>query len=84
MFKTVMEPFRIHSVEPIRMTTREERIASLEVAGYSLFRLNSKTSRSTCSPTPGPARCRATSGPASSAATRATRGSPSFYRFEAA
>ena len=24
-WQTIIEPFRIHSVEPIRMTTREER-----------------------------------------------------------
>jgi tryptophanase len=38
-WKTIIEPFRIHAVEPIRMTTREEREAELERAGWNLFRL---------------------------------------------
>ncbi len=39
-FRTIIEPFRIHSVEPIRMSTRQERIGHLEAAGYNLFDLH--------------------------------------------
>ena len=38
-FRTIIEPFRIHSVEPMRLPTRAERARALEAAGYNLFEL---------------------------------------------
>jgi len=37
--KTIIEPFRIRTVEPIRMTTRTERESALESAHHNLFQL---------------------------------------------
>ena len=39
-FTTIFEPFRIHSVEPLRMTTREQRRAALTDAGFNLFKIH--------------------------------------------
>ena len=41
-FRTIIEPFRIHAVEPIRMTTRDERAAAVEAAGWNLFALHAE------------------------------------------
>ena len=39
-WKTIIEPFRIHSIEPIRMSTVAERERALEAAGWNLFNLH--------------------------------------------
>ena len=40
-FRTIIEPFRIHSVEPLRMTTPRHRKKAIRDAGYNLFALHS-------------------------------------------
>jgi tyrosine phenol-lyase len=40
--KTIIEPFRIKSVEPIRQTTPEEREGFLKAAGYNLFLIEAR------------------------------------------
>lgn len=39
-FRTVIEPFRIHSVEPLRMTTKAFRETKVREAAYNLFQLH--------------------------------------------
>ncbi|GMV10404.1 MAG: tryptophanase [Gemmatimonadota bacterium] len=39
---TIIEPFRVRTVEPIRQTTREQRAAALEAAHYNVFRLDAR------------------------------------------
>ncbi len=39
-WRTIIEPFRIHSVEPIRITTVEQRESALAAAGYNLFNIH--------------------------------------------
>jgi tryptophanase len=42
MPRTMIEPFRIKSVEPIRMTTAQERLALLEAAKLNVFKLRAE------------------------------------------
>jgi tryptophanase len=39
-FRTIIEPFRIHSVEPLRITTEDERRVAIRAAGFNLFNLH--------------------------------------------
>ena len=41
-FRTIIEPFRIHCVEPLRMTTRQQRQVAVTRAGYNLFKVDAK------------------------------------------
>ena len=41
-WKTIIEPFRIHAVEPIRMLGRAEREEALRAADWNLFRLRAE------------------------------------------
>ncbi|MCM2266196.1 MAG: tryptophanase [Elusimicrobiales bacterium] len=41
-WKTIIEPFKIKSVEPLGITTREERKAALETAHYNLFNIRAE------------------------------------------
>jgi tryptophanase len=40
-FRTIIEPFRIHSVEPLRMTTPQHRTRAIRQAGFNLFAVHS-------------------------------------------
>ncbi|BEP12687.1 tryptophanase [Acidothermaceae bacterium B102] len=41
-FRTIIEPFRIHSVEPLRMTTPDHRREAVRRAGFNLFQVHAQ------------------------------------------
>jgi tryptophanase len=51
-FLTIIEPFRVKAVEPVHMTTREQRRAALRVADDSRAGAPPPPSSSDCSQTP--------------------------------
>jgi tryptophanase len=83
-FHTIMEPFRIHSVEPMRLPTRAERASALAAAGYNLFELAASDVPIDLLTDSGTGAMSAEQWAAIQRGNEAYAGAPSFHRFRAA
>ena len=80
-FRTIIEPFRIHSVEPMRMTTRATRTAALAAVGYNLFELHAEDVLIDLLTDSGTGAMSAEQWAGIQRGNEAYAGSPSFHRF---